>query len=241
MNLPYFYEQSFFQLLSDAIHFLKLAKTTSGVYQSQRFARASIINSTLTIESAANCCLSKVKGTKSFIADIDRLTPFSKFDLFSKLHESDYIDRGSHITQKVIELKKIRDLAVHPKKLKIPIEVSLDNDKYESLIEMGVNFDASPLPATKIDKSSMFWFAKDAETALSTIFDFYDYYFMDLLKLKHNEVLGMLGSGIIYGKGKFILFHQQELQSDLSYADSIGIKQRFINLNSLSQLNSSVM
>ena len=170
MNYPHFSDQSFFQLLSDAIHFAKLSKETSDQYESQRFSRGSILNSILTIESAANCCLASLSGPSKFIDDVEKLTSFSKYDIFSKFRESEYIDRGHHIFQKVAELKKIRDSLVHPKKIKIPVELSLDHEKYDDLVELGLSFDASPLPATKIDKSSMFWFSNDAEAALSAIF-----------------------------------------------------------------------
>jgi len=237
VNYPYFSDQSFFQLLSDAIHFAKISKETSDQYESQRFSRGSIINSILTIESAANCCLSSLGGPSKFLDDVEKLSSFTKLDLFSKFRESDYIDRGNHIFQKVFELKKIRDSAVHPKKIKIPVELSLDHEKYDDLVELGLSFDASPLPATKIDKSSMFWFTRDAEAALESIFAFYDYYFIDILKLKHEEVLGLLGNSVFLKEDYCMLFHQQYLEKELEYVSSLGIEQKFMDLKCMRQLN----
>lgn len=237
MDYPYFSDQSFFQLLSDAIHFEMLSKETSDQYESQRFARASIINSILTIESAANCCISSIAGPSRFLDDIEKLSSFSKFDIFSKFRESDYIDRGNHKYQKVAELKKVRDASVHPKKIKIPVELSLDHEKYENLVELEFSFDASPMPQTNIDKSSMFWFSKDAQAALEAILEFYDYYFIDILKLKHEEVLGVLGNSLFLKEDYCMLFHQQFLERELKYVASLGIKQKFINLKCMRQLN----
>ncbi|MDP4531199.1 hypothetical protein Q9252_03525 [Marinobacter salarius] len=237
MDYPYFSDQSFFQLLSDAIHYAKLSRNTSDQYDSQRFSRASIMNSMLTIESAANCCISSISGPSKFLGDIEKLASFTKFDIFSKFLESEYIDRGNHKYQKVAELKRIRDSSVHPKKIKIPVDLSLDHDKYEDLVLLELSFDSSPMPHTKIDKSSMFWFSRDAESALEAIFGFYDYYFVDILKLKHEEVLGLLGNSLFLGGNYCMLFHQQYLEKELEYVESIGIKQKFINLKCMRQIN----
>jgi len=237
MDYPYFSDQSFFQLLSDAIHFAKISRETSDEYESQRFSRASIVNSMLTIESAANCCISALDGPKKFLDDIEKLPSFSKFDMFSKFRESDYIDRGNHNYQKVAELKKVRDSSVHPKKLTVPVELSLDHEKYKDLVELGLSFDASPMPQTKIDKSSMFWFSRDAEAALDSIFRFYDYYFTDILQLKEEEVLELLGNSLFLSEDYCMLFQQQYLEKELEYVTSIGIKQKFINLKCMRQIN----
>ena len=237
MDYPYFSDQSFFQLLSDAIHFEMLSKETSDQYESQRFSRSSIINSILTIESAANCCVSSIGGPPKVLDDIEKLPSFSKFDIFSKFRESNYIDRGNHKYQKVAELKKIRDSSVHPKKIKIPVELSLDHEKHDDLVELGLGFDASPMPQTKIDKSSMFWFSRDAKAALEAIFEFYDYYFIDILKLTHEEILGVLGNSLFLKDDYCMLFHQQFLERELEYVASLGINQNFINLKCMRQLN----
>lgn len=237
MTPPYLLEQSFFQLLSDAIYFAKLSKQTAGEYESQRFARSSIINSALTVEAAANCCISNMKGAKGLINDIDKLSPLSKFDIFSKFHDSAYIDRGSHITQRIVELKDLRNLVVHPKRKKVPVEISFDDAKYQSLVGMDLHFSGSPLPTTNVDKSSMFWLPVDAETVLRAIFEFFDYYFIDLMEFEEPQVLGILGSGIFFTEKEFFFLHQKDLKQDLNYVGSLGIKQRFINLNSLKQLN----
>lgn len=236
MQYPYLSNQSFFQLLSDAIHFAKKAKSTDGQYESHRYSRASIINSILTIESAANCCLSSIDGPPKFLDDVEKLNSFSKFDMFSKFRDSDFIDRGKHQYQKVAELKKIRDSLVHPKKIKIPVELSLDHEKFENLVELGLSLDASPMPTTKIDKSPMFWLPKDAESALESIFEFYDYYFIELLKLKNEEILGLLGNLLVLADEKGMLFQQQDLGHELEYVESIGIKQKFLNLGCLPQI-----
>ena len=237
MNTPYHSEQSFMQLLSDAIYFYRASVETTHKYDVQRFSRSSILNSILSIEAAANCCLYHLKEAKHFVNEIEKTTSFAKLDLFAKIQSGKFIDRGCSQYQKVVELKKLRDSFVHPKKTKIPVKLSLDNDKYEDLVELGINFETKQYSATKINKSPMFWFSCDAKSALESVFEFYSYYFIDLLDLKHEEVLGLLGSAIFMNDDDCITFHPQPLIEDLAYLDEIGIKNRFINLKSLPQLN----
>lgn len=139
--------------------------------------------------------------------------------------------------KKVAELKKVRDASVHPKKIKIPVELSLDHEKHEDLVELGLGYDASPMPQTKIDKSSMFWFSGDAKAALEAVLEFYDYYFIDILKLKHEKILGLLGNSLFLKENCCVLFHQQFLKKELEYVASIGINQNFINLECMRQIS----
>lgn len=236
-TFPYYSEQSFMQLLSDAIYFYKASVETDHKYDIQRFSRSSIVNSILSIEAAANCCLYQLKSSKPFTEEIEKTTSFAKLDLFVKIQNEKFIDRGCSQYQKVKELKKIRDSLVHPKKLKIPVKLSLDNGKNENYANLGINFDIEQYPATQIHKSPAFWFSGDAKAALEAIFEFYSYYFIDLLNLKHEEVLGLLGSGIFMNDDNFISFHAKPLIDDLAYLDTIGIKNRFIDLKSVPQLN----
>ena len=41
---------------------------------------------------------------------------------------------------------------MHPKKIKVPVEVSLDHESYNDFVEVEISFNTSPLSATKIDK-----------------------------------------------------------------------------------------
>lgn len=73
---PYLSNQSFLQLLSDAIHFAKLSKEAGENYQSQRFARTSILHSIMSIEAAANACIANIDGAYNFTNDIDNYLQF---------------------------------------------------------------------------------------------------------------------------------------------------------------------
>lgn len=237
MSKPYLSDQSFIQLISDAIYFYKASVKTEDKYETHRFSRASILNSTLTLEAAANCCLYHIDGSNKFINEMEKTTSFAKFDVFAKFHKNKFIDRGCHKFQQVAELKKVRDSFVHPKKIKIPVDFSIDERKYKDFTELGISFEGNPHPTTKIDKSSMFWFSNDAKSALTAIFSFYDYYFIELLEIEHKEILGLLGNAIFTDNKSCWVFHPQSLENDLYYLDNMGIKQNFIELKSVPIIN----
>lgn len=113
----------------------------------------------------------------------------------------------------------------------------VDRQNYQDLVEINVLLEASQLSATKIDKSSMFWVTRDAETALHVIFTFYDYFFIDVLKLGHTQILGLLGSSLVLKPDHSYIFHQQDIGSELQYVKDLGITQKFLNLGSLKTLN----
>ncbi|MDR4498425.1 MAG: hypothetical protein MRK02_10965 [Candidatus Scalindua sp.] len=71
------------------------------------------------------------------------------------------------------------------------------------MTEVKIEIEANPYTATKIDKSSMLWFANDAREALESVLGFYDYYFINLLELDSKEILGLLGNSIFFKKDDF--------------------------------------
>ncbi|NOZ83998.1 MAG: hypothetical protein GXP60_04200 [Epsilonproteobacteria bacterium] len=237
MSNSYYSDQAFMQLISDAIYYYKKSIETKDKFESQRFARTSILNSILTLEAAANCCIYHIDSSKRFINDIEKTTSFAKLDIFAKIHNEKFIDRSSSNYQRVSELKKVRDSFVHPKKIKVPVKFSVDENKYEKFYELGITFKENPHSSTKIDKSSTFWFSADAKSALESIFNFYDYYFIELLELEHIQVLGLLADVIsVDGKENFI-FHEESLERGLSYLGDIGIAQKFIKLEAVPKIN----
>lgn len=115
----YLYSRNFYVLYQDAVHFLNDSDDAidkEDFYGMERFARASIINSTLLFECSANCCIDTLKISNSFKKDIDKLPAISKFEFYfsSKFTDRNF-DRGCTEIQNVSELKNIRNLIVHPK------------------------------------------------------------------------------------------------------------------------------
>ncbi|CAK1748588.1 HEPN AbiU2-like domain-containing protein [Vibrio crassostreae] len=236
MSYPHLSEQSFVQLISDAIHFYKMSIETDDPYESQRFSRSSILYSTLSLESAANCCLYSLQSSRNFINDLEKTTAFAKLDLFAQISENKHIDRSRVEFQRVSELKKVRDSFVHPKKVKIPLEFSV-NDMEGDFRELGLHFEANPMKGTGIDRSSMFWFSSDAKSALSAVFSFFEYYFVTLLNHDSKTVMALLSDAVHINEENAFLFHNKALEKDLMFLKQQKIKQTFLNLGEYKQLN----
>ena len=230
---PYLLIQSFFQLLSDAIFFERSAKDSSDVIIAQRYAKASIINSIMTLESAANSCLTQMKHSRKFLDEVDKLTSFAKFDLYALYRNAPLIDRGNTAVQKVAELKTLRDRFVHPKQEKAKLDISLDDTSDPDFAHIGLSFSRNPLNATRIDTSSEFWFETDATNALLSVIEFFNHYFLTVLQLKHEEVIAILGTKVVFDEKTNFLLHKEQLELEFEYLAEQGIHANFLRLSSL--------
>ena len=237
MNQQYLYDLSFFQLLSDAIYYSRTAFESIDHPDSQRHSRSSVYSSLLTVEAVANCCIGNMNIKGSHLAELDKLNSFAKLDIYSAYRGCGYMDRGSHIFEKVKELKKLRDASVHPKEIKIPTEVTIDDEQYENYVSIKMSFTPKPLKATRLSRSSLFWQANDSRSVLSAIFAFYDYYFVDHLRMRSHDILSVLGNVVGIAGNKHMLMFPDSIDEDLAYLNSVGMKQRFINLAGIAKLN----
>ena len=76
MSREYLYEKQFDILMNDAILNLNASENAINndkYSEMERFARSTIFNITLLLESAANCCLETLRLPSQYYKDIDRL------------------------------------------------------------------------------------------------------------------------------------------------------------------------
>jgi hypothetical protein len=113
--------KSFFELFSDAVWFAytseRMERAKEGTAQQRhRFVRSAILNSSLAIECAANCCLEDARVGKELRADLERMRTLAKFDLFlmSRARHS-RLDRQSALVRPIEELIELRNAYVHPR------------------------------------------------------------------------------------------------------------------------------
>lgn len=168
----YLYERNFYVLFQDAANYLfvsEKALDNEDYDGMERYARASIINSTLLLECAANCCIDILNVSNSFKKDIDKLPALSKFEYFLSIRFSDKIfDRGCREIQNAAELKTIRDLIVHPKVLRT---------KWEKIDEFRSQADFGSTTILKLPKTIEEFHRNDALVCLRTLCSFLDYFF----------------------------------------------------------------
>lgn len=158
--------------LCDAVFQYRLAAVTDDSYTMNRHARASILSSILTLESAANALLVSLELGAKFAGELDRLPVLGKYETYLRLSEgAKPFDRGVVEVQSVQELLRARNDYVHSKIKSIPADVD-DLRKQGNMVAMPLEMTGEQWPTIGITKRPMFWSADSARSALKATADF---------------------------------------------------------------------
>ena len=189
---------SFPGLLSDAIAFDMLAKEKDKLDfpTVNRYAKASVTNSILSLESAANSCITRMTYPELVKTQLDKLSVLEKYDVLFTARFGKSVDRGSKPFQVVKELFSLRNRYVHPKLEKIKTKITIDKngDKiYEKEPEHRKN-----TSILKIPKDFNSWTGEHSKIVIKEVIEFYNHFFSLLCKLNPVECSELLA---IYVKG----------------------------------------
>lgn len=179
-----FVDKKLSTILGDAVFFLEESKaifyeaSDSNIVKLKKserhsaFARASIINSALLLEAAANSCISSLKLSHDLYIDVEKMRTLSKFEFYLEhLREGRSIDKGSGIVQKASDLITQRNSYVHPKHFR---------SKWEKINEGSIKVGLGESQFLKLPKTLWRCTHSHAESALKASFDFVSYFFRDL-------------------------------------------------------------
>lgn len=219
---------AFYDLLADAAFQHRHAKAEEDSYSMSRYARASVLAASLSVECAANCLLSSLDLSQALHSELDRLTPIAKVETYLRLRAIEGFDRGCVAVQRVVELTKARNDHVHPKASAIPASVNKPQDGDDNWI-LPFNIDGEHWKHLKIPKRSMFWSSTSSLAALGAVASFYTYLFCDLLKATEDEIHRMLPSRLEIGDAH-VLTVFDEIRTELRSADEHGIDFSFFGL-----------
>lgn len=181
------YIRKFDLILVDSLEFLFLSMDyPSYDEQNQRFARSSIISSLLLIECAANICIASLNLEKNILNEIDRLPILGKFDFYLRVNfRKRHLNRGNHHIEIIKELKKIRDMLVHPKSHKLEVEIQPDGTgKAEA--EVTRNLEVAYDPS--------FWDDSQALIILKAVHEFLEFFFKQQCKFSSTKTSNLLFS-----------------------------------------------
>lgn len=218
---------AFLDLLADAIFQHKHSHASTDPYTVNRFARASIIASALSVECAANCLIHSLDSAK-LTEDLDKLGPIAKFETYLRIKQISGFDRGSVVAQRIVELIKARNDYVHPKKTKIPATMQLPQDGGKDWI-LPFNIKGEFWPGLEVPKRSMFWSSEHSLIALGTVVNFYSYIFVDLLGLEEHELHSLLPSHIEFQETRFLVVFE-EIKDELTSIGNHGIDLSFLKI-----------
>jgi hypothetical protein len=220
---------AFYDLLADAVFQHRQAAKATDNYTINRFARASVLAATLSIECAANCLLATVDVPKALLGELDRMTPLGKVDVCLRLRGMSSIDYGTHAVQLVAELVKLRNDHVHPKSSTIPAEVSLPEDGDTHWL-LPMSLDGELWPHLKFPKRPMFWSSECSRIALQAVADFYRYLFKTLMGIDDSDLQHMLSSRLEIGESAMVMAVFDEVRFELEGAKEWGVDFGFLGV-----------
>jgi len=178
---------------------------------------SSVLQSFFLIESAANICISELDVSKNFIGELDKLPTLAKLELYLLVTSGGKkkLDRGAKLYQDVAELKMLRDLSVHPKKVYMNWEEKNDG------IYVGTPRRSPRLGIILRPLSSS---PKDALNCFRVVNGFLSDFFKNICELKDSEILKILTAPygnhkigrIVSNSEAFKVLHS-EYNIDLSY------------------------
>jgi hypothetical protein len=163
-------------------------------------------------------CIDTLNLEKSIFREIDKLSVIGKFDFYLRTRfRNKKIERGISYVQGIQELKKLRDLFVHPKKYKLTWSPG-ENGEYTGQSEATPIFD--------ISKNPNLWYSEDAIKTMRGVHDFLGYFFKTLCKFSATKVSGLLFSEdytpdientLIPYLDRSVKFDLKDMNIDISY------------------------
>lgn len=197
-------------------------------YTTNRFARASILASALSVECTANCLLATLDIPKALADEVDRMTPLGKIEACLRLHNLSPIARGSREVQLMSELVKIRNDHVHPRASNIPAELSSPEDG-DAHWMLPISLEAELWPQLKIPKRPMFWSHESSQAVLKAITEFYRHLFLTLMASVEGDLQPMLSSRLEIGSAH-IMAEPDEVRRELEGAKEWGVDLEFFGM-----------
>lgn len=189
----HFVDRKFPNLLEDAVLLMEEALQVSGEKWTPReglFARASILNSVLMLEAAANASIHTLNLSKPFFSDIDKLSVISKFEYFlQRTKPQKEINRGILPVQAAQELIGIRNSIAYPK----PFVT-----EWKKKDERTFSADLGETQYLKIPKSFVYLKHKEALSALKAAMSFLSLFFKVLCEIPCRDTIAFLTSNMTY-------------------------------------------
>lgn len=180
------YDRAFMTLFVDGVHLLRASENESDHDVAASLARGSLACTMMLPEVVANILIETLDLETSVFVDVDRMSALGKFDFYLRTtFRSRKLDRGMKPVQALQELKRLRDVFVHPK----PQEVHWTPTKDKS--HTGVS---GRTPLLDVSKNPTMWYSDDAIKGMRAVHGFLSYYFRELCRFNKRRVSNILFS-----------------------------------------------
>jgi hypothetical protein len=187
-----FVDRKFRLLFEDAVTFMDHAETTRRANKQWipvegAYARASILNSAMMLEAAANALIAALDLPKAYFKDIERMSVLSKFEYYLQtVQPGTRMDRGSPAAQRAEELAStLRNLIVHPKRF---------TSEWTTQEERTYRADLGETQFLHLPHSFVVLKHEHALTALKAAMSFLNHFFRELCRHPDCQVRALLTS-----------------------------------------------
>ena len=213
----------FYELLCDASFTFYCCSKAESRFEQNRFARASILSTVLSIESLSNVLLSILELSKATRNDFDKLPVLAKFDSYLLTRHHKTMDRGRVEIGKIQDLVNLRNSFVHPKpgtgKTKAHFS-GLSAEQTRDAPEYDIHLSPQKYGNVNILKESNLWAVQDAKECLIAASNFINYFLSFLERDEIETIKGNLATTIEPFGVRMVT---EEIYSELSRLETIGV------------------
>lgn len=213
----------FFDFLADALFQHRHAVAASNRHSANRFARAAVIASALSIECLANCLLFDLELPPDEFKAADKQSPLDKISRFFKDEGLAGFSKGVRTSQRCAELLEIRDAYVHPKNRQDSAVLdSLKDGGKEWIIPMSV--DLTLWPQLGVPRGTFAWDATTSAVVLDVAFRFHHYVLSKIQAKGGYDIAVLLASRMdVTEKLRITIPLDDDLKQELRAAKEYGL------------------
>lgn len=224
----HFRQVAFYDLLADAVFQNRYASEATDNYAQSRFARASILASSLCVECVANCLFESLNPSKNKLAEFGRLPIIFKYSTYFHAKNVKSFDRDRVEVLRIDDLARARNDHVHPKTQSLPVTMSTPEDGGADWI-LPMTLDCDLWKSLLIPKRSMLWSGENSLTVLKAIAEFFKYIFVSLHDFTDEELQAIFMPRIEAANMIMpVLF--DEIRAELESIDSEGVDFSYFGL-----------
>jgi hypothetical protein len=237
LRIPAQYRYSpFFDCLADALFLHRHAVASADRYTQNRYARAAVVAAALSVECFANCLIAELELIKSEFDNVDKLNPLDKIARYCKDRKISGFSKGTAVAQCCRELIEIRNRQVHPKTIRMPVDVLGFRDRGKEW-ELPFEIDLDLSERLGIPDGAFAWGASTSSIALKAAFQFHDSILRNILSTGTTDFAVLLATRVEFKGGlKMIMPVFDEIKLELAEVEAFGLSIDGLGLASFLQI-----
>lgn len=179
------YDRAFLTLFVDSVHMLLASEREADHDIARSLAHGSLACTMLLPEVVANILVETLHLEASVFGDVDRMSALGKLDFYLRTSSrTKKIERGERLVQQLQEIKRLRDVFVHPRPQAVHWKPG----------EHGHVGESPRTPLLDMCKNPSLWYSDDAIKGMRAVHEFFAFYFRELCKFSKGDTSAILFS-----------------------------------------------